>query len=64
MQKERLENIMENKSWTVDLLEDLEDPNSLILPFPDDLLAEAGWKPGDVLNFEIRDDGSVIVTKK
>jgi antitoxin component of MazEF toxin-antitoxin module len=55
---------MENKSWTVDLLEDLEDPNSLILPFPDDLLAEAGWKPGDVLNFEIRDDGSVIVTKK
>jgi hypothetical protein len=55
---------MENKSWTVDLLEDLEDPDSLILPFPDDLLAQAGWQPGDVLIWTINDDGTVIVTKK
>lgn len=55
---------MANKTWTVDLLEDLEDPESLILTFPDDLLAEAGWKPGDILNWEVQENGTVIVTKK
>jgi hypothetical protein len=52
------------KSWTVTLLEDPDDPEGCILPFPEDLLQQEGWKEGDVLNWAVQDDGTVIITKK
>ena len=52
-----------SKIWTVKLEEDPDDPESLILPFPDDLLEQAGWYVGDVLVWTIQDDG-VFITKK
>lgn len=48
-------------SWSITLEEDGED---LILPFPDDLLEQVGWKEGDVLIWDMKDDGSVILSKK
>jgi hypothetical protein len=53
---------MNEKSWTVTLEEDKET-NELILPFPEDLLAEMNWKEGDVLNWNVV-DGFVVITKK
>jgi len=43
-----------------------EDPESgdLILPFPEGMLEEMGWREGDTLDFESKDDGSFYITKK
>ena len=47
--------------WTVTVLEDGED---LILPLPDDLLEQVGWKTGDVLQWVKRDDETWMLQKK
>ena len=43
-----------------------EDPETgdLMLPFPEGMLEEMGWCEGDTLNFESKDDGSFLITKK
>lgn len=42
-----------------------EDENGdLLLPFPDELLDVLGWEIGDVLNFILQEDGSIIINKK
>lgn len=51
------------KTWTVIVQADPDDPETLILPFPDDLLEEAGWKEGDTLIWTV-EDNRVIITKK
>ena len=42
-----------------------EDPvtGELILPLPDDLLAEVGWNTGDTINFADNKDGSWTMSK-
>ena len=42
-----------------------EDPatGDLILPIPPILLDKLGWKEGDELDFDIREDGSIMVKK-
>ena len=52
-----------SKSWTITLEEDPET-SELILPFPPDLLEEAGWVEGDVLEWTDLKDGSWSLTKK
>lgn len=47
--------------WTAYVKQDGDD---LILPLPDDLLAQMKWREGDVLVWSLRDDGSVLLTKK
>ena len=49
------------KTWTAYIQKDGDD---LILPFPDDLLQELHWKEGDVLKWDVRPDGSIILTRK
>jgi hypothetical protein len=48
------------------IVELIKDPDSddLILPLSDELMSELGWKVGDTLNFEQRDDGTIVVTKQ
>lgn len=48
-------------TWTAYVQQDGDD---LILPLPDELLAEMGWKEGDVLVWDIQDNGSVVLRKK
>lgn len=50
-------------SYTISLEQDPET-GDLILPLPDELLAEAGWQTGDVLNFTDNGDGTFTMTKK
>jgi hypothetical protein len=52
-----------SKSWTITLEEDPET-SELILPFPPDLLEEAGWVEGDVLEWTDLKDGSWSLAKK
>jgi len=46
-----------------DIFEDIpDDPDNIIMKFPEELLKEAGWKEGDTLDIQI-EDGTITVTK-
>lgn len=49
------------KKWTAYVEQDGED---LVLPLPSDMLNELGWKTGDTLIWDVRDDGSIHLSKK
>jgi hypothetical protein len=53
-----------NKSYILSVEEDPEDPESLLLNFPDEILESVGWNVGDVLVWNIEDDGTIILKKK
>jgi hypothetical protein len=48
-------------SWVVTLQEDGDD---LVMPIPDELLAAQGWAIGDTLVWDVRDDGTIFLTKQ
>ena len=50
------------KSWTVIIEEDVETSDA-ILPFPQDMLDEVGWMPGDNLKWVDRGDGTWEIRK-
>ena len=50
-------------SWTIEVQED-PDSGDCILEFPPDMLEQAGWKEGDVLDWKDNGDGSFMLTKK
>lgn len=52
-----------DKRWTITVEEDPET-GDLILPFPEDLLKETGWREGDTLTWTDRGDGSWSLEKK
>ena len=41
-----------------------EDENGMFVTFPDDMLAEVGWKEGDRIDWKDNGDGSFTLTKK
>jgi antitoxin component of MazEF toxin-antitoxin module len=49
------------KKWTAYVEQDGED---LVLPLPADLIKELGWKMGDTLLWDMRDDGSIHLSRK
>jgi hypothetical protein len=52
-----------NKSYIIDLQEADDGTGDAILQFPDELIAETGWKEGTVLNLRVEETprGNVIV---
>lgn len=50
--------------WTLEIESDPDDPESMILSFPDDLLANVGWSPGDIIEWIDNKDGSWTLRKK
>lgn len=42
-----------------------QDPETgdLIMPLSDEILAQAGWAEGDTLDWQVQDNGSIIVSK-
>jgi hypothetical protein len=55
---------MTKTTWTLEVLEDPTNPEECILQFPDDLMAQAGWKEGDTLIWKDQGDGSWSLTRK
>ena len=56
-----------NKSYIADVLEANDGTGDAILQFPDELIAETGWKEGTVLNLRVEETptGNVlIITEK
>ena len=54
---------MSNKIWTAEIIEADDGTGDAILQFPDDFIAETGWKEGTVLNLAVR-NGLLIITEK
>ena len=54
---------MTPKTWTVTLEEDPET-GDLILPFSDEMLADVGWKEGDVLEWIDNQNGTWSLIKQ
>ena len=52
-----------NKKWQVTLEEADDGSGDLVLPFPQGMLDEVGWKSGDNLNWIDRGDGSWEIRK-
>jgi hypothetical protein len=52
-----------SKSYIIDLQEANDGTGDAILQFPDELLAETGWKEGTVLNLRVEETptGNVII---
>lgn len=50
------------KTWTVIIEEDAETGDA-ILPFPQEMLDEVGWMPGDNLKWVDREDGTWEIRK-
>jgi antitoxin component of MazEF toxin-antitoxin module len=46
--------------WTAYLEQEGDD---LVLPIPDEVLKELNWREGDVLIWDIKEDGSIILRK-
>lgn len=42
---------MTEKTWTIELKPDPDQPDDTLLEFPDDFCAEADWRPGDELTW-------------
>jgi hypothetical protein len=49
--------------WTVTLEEAADGSGDLVLPFPQDMLDEVGWNPGDNLKWIDRGDGTWEIKK-
>jgi bifunctional DNA-binding transcriptional regulator/antitoxin component of YhaV-PrlF toxin-antitoxin module len=54
---------MTKTSWTLTPTQDPET-GDLVITFPEDLLAQAGWKPGDEIVWTDLSDGSYQLIKK
>ena len=54
---------MQQKTWIADIIETNDGTGDAILQFPDDFIAEVGWKEGTELNLELRETptGNVLV---
>lgn len=55
---------MSNRSWTLPVIEDPDDPENLLLEFSDEMLEAVGWKPGDTIIWEIHDDHITLKRKE
>lgn len=49
---------MTEKTWSVELKPDPENPEEVIMELPEDFCAEADWRPGDELNWVDLGNGS------
>lgn len=50
------------KSYTIPVTED-PITKDLVIEFPDSLMEQVGWKPGDNIKWEIKDDGTCHLYK-
>ena len=50
-----------SKRWTLTVQE--HEDGSQFIEFPEEVMEEAGWKPGDQLKWTDRGDGSWLLTK-
>ena len=52
------------KTWIATVQEDPDDPEARVLVFPEEMMKDLGWKPGDTIEWDVKDDGTAVLTKK
>lgn len=52
-----------NQIYESKIIENPENTDECILEFSDEMIAELGWQIGDTLNWDLQDDGTVVITK-
>jgi len=55
---------MHSKTHTVEIVADVDNPEELAIPLPDELLEKLGWKVGDDLEWIDNRDGVSWTLKK
>ena len=50
-------------TWVVELEQD-PDSDDIFMPLPEELLADLGWEPGDVLVWDVDESTSEITLRK
>lgn len=48
------------RTYIADIIEDPENPENLLLQFPEEMLKELGWVEGTVLNWEVEDNRIIL----
>jgi len=48
-------------TWTAYVHQEGDD---LVLPLPDEAIAQLGWKVGDILVWDVQENGTIILTRK
>lgn len=48
------------KKYSAVIIENPDNPEELMLQFPEELLEKVGWKEGTVLNWQV-EDGTIIL---
>jgi antitoxin component of MazEF toxin-antitoxin module len=51
------------KTYTTTVEEDPTNPDEVIISFPDEMMAELGWKEGDTISWRIEADGTAVISK-
>ena len=50
------------KTYTTTVIEDPENPDEVIITFPEEMMAELKWVEGDTVKWEVK-DGQAFITK-
>lgn len=53
-----------NNTWIANVVVSEEDPQEFYLQFPDDLMNKLNWQPGDLLLWDIEENGNIRIRKK
>jgi hypothetical protein len=54
----------EETVWTATVEQDPDYVDECMIVFPPDLIAKVGWEIGDTIEWELREDGTAVLTKK
>lgn len=52
------------KTYSTFVEQDPNDPAECVITFPNEILEEAGWSPGDVLIWEIDEQNQIVTIRK
>ena len=53
---------MEMRKWEATVQEDPDDPEGAVLQFPQEMMEALDWHEGDVLSWDVQEDGSVVMS--
>lgn len=56
-------NESQTKSWILEVVESKDNPEELMLEFPQDFLDTVGWKEGDILEWQVEGE-QIFLSKK
>ena len=48
-------------TWTAYVQQEGDD---LVLPLPDEAMTQLGWKTGDILVWDVQENGTIILTRR